>query len=417
VRSVDVAIVGAGPAGLVLALLLARSGRSVHVIEQAPTFEREYRGEGIQPGTRRIFGDLGLGDAVDQLDQGAPQGLRARIDARTYEFDFGIFLGNDPTARPAFVPQPRLLELLAGAARDAGASLVMSTAFKALRYDGNRICGVHVVDREGAPGVVAARLVVAADGRFSAVRRASGILLNTRKVAYDLIWFSAAAPTDANDLVYLNVAGPHVALAFPSRRHVTQVGWLIPKGTFAALRGAPFEELAQTLIARAPAETACVLRRDLTRADLLALLPIASECAARWWLPGLLLLGDAAHPMSPVAAQGINVAVQDAVVAARHLAATIDEPAGLDRALDAIERERYGPVRRIARQQNAVPAALKFFGPGRFLRVAIALALIARRTSLFRIAGRPLLDRFLWGDPPVRADSGPWHAREGLVHE
>lgn len=402
-RSVDVAIVGGGPAGLVLALMLARSGRSVVVVEQNATFEREYRGEGLQPGTRRIFADLGLQERIEALDHGSPRGLLGRIDGREVRLDFTAFLGGDAAARPIFVPQPLLLEIVAAAAARASATISMATTFKALRYDGGRVAGIEVVDREGRFAAISARLVVACDGRFSAVRRAAAVTVEATRLPYDLLWFSARAPTEANDLVYLHVAGGKLALALPSRARLMQVGWLVPKGTARPAR--------DDLIARAPPEARSSLAAELTSTERVALLPIASETIARWWQPGLLFIGDAAHPMSPVGAQGINVAVQDAVVAARHAAPVLDERASLDRALQAIERERSGSVRRIARQQNMLPSALHRFGPGRTLQVTIAVVIGAQRAGLFSVLGRRLLDRFLWGDPPIRADWGPWSDR------
>jgi len=399
-RSVDVAIVGAGPAGLVLAVLLARAGHAVAVVEQNATFEREYRGEGIQPGTRRIFDDLGLRARIEALDHGSPRGLVGRIDGAEVRLDFRDLLGDDPAARSLFIPQPLLLEILADAATTAGAAIAMATAFKALRYSGERVAGIDVVERGDRLESIAAALVVACDGRFSAVRRSIAAPIHLASVPYDLLWFSARAATDANDLVYLEVNGPHLSIAFPSRRHIMQVGWLIPKG---ASRPPPPE-----LIARAPPEAAASLETEFANSDRVTLLPIASESIDRWWRPGLLFIGDAAHPMSPVGAQGINVAVQDAVVAARHIAPALTEGPTIDRALAAIERARAGSVRRIARQQNALPAALHRFGPGRILRIAIGAATIAQRSGVFSMLGGPLLDRFLWGDPPIRADTGPW---------
>ncbi len=396
----DVAIVGGGPAGLVLAVLLARAGRAVAVVEQNATFEREYRGEGIQPGTRRIFDDLGLRARIEALDHGSPRGLVGRIDGTEVRFDFLDLLGNDPAARSVFVPQPLLLEILADAATGAGAAIAMGTAFKTLRYSGERVAGIDVIERGDRLASIAAALVVACDGRFSAVRRAIAAPMHPANVPYDLLWFSAHAATDANDLVYLEVAGPHLSIAFPSRSHAMQVGWLIPKG-------APRPSAAE-LIATAPREAATSLEIEFANSDRVTLLPISSESIDRWWRPGLLFIGDAAHPMSPVAAQGINVAVQDAVVAARHIAPALADARVLDRALAAIERARVGSVRRIARQQNALPAALHRFGPGRTLRIAIGAATIAQRSGFFRMLAGPLLDRFLWGDPPIRADTGPW---------
>ncbi len=399
-RSVDVAIVGGGPAGLVLALLLGRSGREVALVEQNATFEREYRGEGLQPGTRRIFAELGLARRIEALDHGSPRALLARIDGRESRIAFAAFLGDDPAARSIFVPQPPLLEILAEAAGRASARIEMGTAFRALRTEAGRVRGIEVARRDGTAGSIDARLVVACDGRFSAVRRAAGLATRAARVPYDLLWFSAGALGDANDLVYLQVGGPHVALAFPSRERSLQIGWLIPKGAAHPPNAA--------LIERAPPEAAASLARSLGPSARTVRLPIASEIASAWSVPGLLLIGDAAHPMSPVAAQGINVAIADAVIAARHIAPALEQPSALDAALDAIERERAGSVRRVARQQNALPAALHRFGPALALRGLIAVTALVEHLGLFPYLGRPFLDRFLWGDPAVSAACGPW---------
>jgi 2-polyprenyl-6-methoxyphenol hydroxylase-like FAD-dependent oxidoreductase len=399
-RSVDVAIVGGGPAGLVLALLLARSGRSAVVVEQNATFAREYRGEGLQPGTRRIFADLGLRERIEALDRGAPHGLLARIDGKEMRLDFASFLGNDPGARSIFVPQPLLLETLAEAASSASATISMATRFKALRSTAGRVEGIDVVDEQGRDRFIPARLVVACDGRFSAVRRAAAVDVRTTNVGYDLLWFSARAPTQTNDLVYLHVASEELAVAFPSRGKLMQVGWLIAKDTPRPSR--------DELIARAPPEARPSIAAEWSGSERVAFLPIASETIDRWSQPGLLFVGDAAHPMSPVGAQGVNVAVQDAVVAARHLVRALDDRGSLDEALGAIERERTASVRRIARQQNMLPSAFRRFGAARTLHVAIVAAANAQRAGLFPLLGARFLDRFLWGDPPIRADSGPW---------
>src|SRR5579875_3650857 len=208
-----------------------------------------------------------------------------------------------------------------------------------------------------------------------------------------------SAPGAANDLVYVQSEGANLTIAFPSRRRRLQVGWLVPKDAPRPGR--------DELIRRAPPEAARLLRDELESGAEPVLLPIASEVVTAWWRPGLLLIGDAAHPMSPVAAQGINVAVQDAVVAARHLADANDE-AALDRALPHIERERTGSIHRIARQQNAFVLALHRIGPARAVYFGISAAIAVERIGLFPFIGRPLLDRFLWGDPPIRADAGPW---------
>lgn len=406
-RSAEVAIVGGGPAGLLLALLIARSGRRPLVIEQNATFERAYRGEGIQPGTRRIFADLGLRERIEGLDLGSPARLSAHLDGRRYEAEFSRFLGADPAARSAFVPQPHLLGILADELRRAGGEIMMGTAFRELLRRDGRVCGLMASTAE-EPLTIEAGLVVACDGRSSAVRRALKIDLIAHKLDFDVLWFSAPAAGAHNDTVSVQADGDRVAVAYPSRERRMQVGWIIRKGAYGAWLRRPFDELRAELIALAPPEARAAIEEALSDRDQLSLLPVVSEQAQRWWEPGALLLGDAAHPMSPIAAQGINVAIQDAVVAARRIVPALDDTPALDRALAAIEAERRNPIRRIARQQNALPAAFRRFGASRSLRVAIGGAILLERAGLFGVLAGPVLARFLWGDPPIRADSGPW---------
>lgn len=403
----EVAIVGGGPAGLVLGLLLARSGREVAVVEQGATFARAYRGEGLQPGTRRIFADLGLRERLERLDYGSPAAVVAHLDGRTSRLDFAPFLGSDPAGRVAFVPQPELLGVLAAELRAAGGALFMGTTFRRLVEREGRVVGL-LASAGGEELRLDARLVVACDGRASAVRRALEVPLRRARVDFDVLWFSAGAPRAQNDLVAVRADGPRVAVAFPSRERRMQVGWVVGKGLREEWARRPFEALKAELVASAPPEAAEAIAADLVERAQLVLLPVVSETVAGWWRPGVLLLGDAAHPMSPIAAQGINVAIQDAVVAARRLVPALAAGTPLEPVLAAIEAERRGPVRRIARQQNALPAAFAAFGASRVLRVAFALAELGVHARAIRRAAQPFLDRFLWGDPPIRADVGPW---------
>ena len=128
-------------------------------------------------------------------------------------------------------------------------------------------------------------------------------------------------------------------------------------------------------------------------------------------MPGLLLIGDAAHPMSPVGGQGINVAIADAVVAARTIAVAIregDDDAKIDATLHDVECERTPSVERIARQQNLLPQILHRFGPERSLAMLAPFAQRITQSGKIPTPVRAMVDRFLLGDPPIRANHGPW---------
>jgi 2-polyprenyl-6-methoxyphenol hydroxylase-like FAD-dependent oxidoreductase len=186
---------------------------------------------------------------------------------------------------------------------------------------------------------------------------------------------------------------------------------VIAKGEFAHLRGEPFENVRDRLLALVPARVREAAVAQVRGFSDFALLPVVSQLATAWTAPGLLLLGDAAHPMSPIGGQGINVAIQDAVVAARALVPALasGDHAAIDAAARVVEAARKPPVERIARQQNFVPAVLRLVGPGLLARAVMLLAdVTVRRSGKLPAFTRSFVRRLMWGDPVVRADIGPW---------
>ncbi|MBV8150083.1 MAG: FAD-dependent monooxygenase [Candidatus Eremiobacteraeota bacterium] len=406
-QSYDVAIVGAGPGGLLAALLLARSGVEVALVEANSSFERAYRGETLTPGTQRIFSDLGLWDRVRALGGGDPWGIVACVRDRTYEID----LVPDPAKRIRQVAQPPLLDLLAGEARASGASVSMGTRMRSLlrASNGARVSGI-CVQQTGASATtdaLAARLVIAADGRFSIARREAGIPLRETPVPYDLVWMSASG---AGRRVQVIADENEVFVAFPTTASGMQIGWLIDKGIYPNLRAHGLDWI-RARVGRATARACEPVEPTIRSFDDLALLPTVSEIAPRWTAPGIVFIGDAAHPMSPVGGQGINVAIADAVVLTRRVAALLRDGAGdaqIDGATAAFQAERLPGVTRIARQQNLFPRVVRALGPERTLAFLGPLAERLSKRRPLPAGLQDAIDRFLLGDPPVRADHGPW---------
>jgi len=403
--SAEIVIVGCGPAGAVLGLLLARSGIRVTLLEQAATFEREFRGEALQAGTQRIFDDIGLGAHLRALDHGSPTGVALDVDGRSVRFDFAT--GPLPVVGMLAVPQPRLLQMVVEEAqREPGFSIRMGAVVRDLMIEAGRVCGVRYSDAAGELHDVPALCVVAADGRASAVRRLAQIPMRSFFMPYDLVWFSVDGVADT--LVRGTVRGREVLFGFPSRSQRTQIGWLIEKQSYGTLRSEGFAAAKARIVALAPEPLRSAIENSLRGFDDLALLPAVSQMARRWWRPGLLLIGDAAHPSSPVGAQGINLAIADAVVAARSLAIAARSGLIADTVLAQVERERRGPTQRVQRQQNTVPFLFNAFGSGRVVRMLLWTIDVFARLRMEPPFLRGAVDRFSWGDPPVRADQGPW---------
>jgi 2-polyprenyl-6-methoxyphenol hydroxylase-like FAD-dependent oxidoreductase len=340
-----VAIVGAGPAGAATALLLAKRGVRVTLLERERDFERAFRGEALMPTGLDALREIGVRDAVDRLPWRLLEAWRIFLDGRE------IMHVAEPSAELGeralrVVPQPQLLELLvaeAGVAPEFGFRRGWTARDLLLR--GERVCGVRAAGPEG-PVEIGADLVLGCDGRASLARRRAGLELRLLPEAYDVLWFKLPAPPDfaSETAIRIYAAGPDVALAYVSWDGRLQVAWLIEKGGWRSLRDRDWLAECARILAPDLARHVLAARGELEGPVPLDL--VVGRCT-RWSAPGLLLLGDAAHPMSPVRAQGINVALRDAIVAANHLVPALREGADLEAACAAVQREREPEIRRI----------------------------------------------------------------------
>jgi 2-polyprenyl-6-methoxyphenol hydroxylase-like FAD-dependent oxidoreductase len=244
------------------------------------------------------------------------------------------------------VPQPQLLEVLVSeAAACRSFTLLRGVTARDLLQRGGRVCGVRVETREAARQIEA-DLVVGCDGRASLVRKRSELGLELLPESYDVLWFKLPVPERLRRRtpILIFASGPDVALAYVSWDERLQVAWLIGKGAWRELRGRDWLAECARLLPDWLAEHV-----RATRADLEGPVPldvIVGRCR-QWSAPGVLLLGDAAHPMSPVRAQGINMALRDAVVAANHLVPALRGRGDLAAASAAVQREREPEIRRI----------------------------------------------------------------------
>ncbi|MEO0349356.1 MAG: FAD-dependent oxidoreductase, partial [Cyanobacteria bacterium P01_A01_bin.15] len=339
-----VIIVGAGPAGASLALLLVRRGIRVTLLEQETSFERVFRGEGLMPAGMDALAQMGLGTLLHRIPHRRLESWNIHLGGEE------VFVVPEPDLGDrslSIVSQPALLQgIVAEAASHEGFEFKPGCQMQDLLWDNSRVVGTQVKTENGS-SEIRADLVVGCDGRGSLVRRRAGLTIKLQPDQYDVLWFKLTAPERLQNTCqfYLMAKSQqHPASCYTSWDGRLQYGLILPKGGLGKLGDNDWLNLA----ARSAPEwlrTHILAQRDAVTQPV-RLNVVVGRCP-QWSAPGVLLLGDAAHPMSPVRAQGINLALRDAIVATNYLVPALQKDvAEVDEALQLIQMERLPEVTR-----------------------------------------------------------------------
>jgi 2-polyprenyl-6-methoxyphenol hydroxylase-like FAD-dependent oxidoreductase/NAD(P)-dependent dehydrogenase (short-subunit alcohol dehydrogenase family) len=400
---------------MMLAYLLGRAGVPVTLVEAHSDFDRDFRGDSLHPYTLELLDQLGLAEHLLTLPHHrvryfrlhTPAGLVTTADYGKLQSRFNYV---------ALMPQARFLEFLAHEI-DALPGCQVRTGCKVtdlMRDERDRVVGVRYRDATGVQDLPTG-LVVGTDGRFSRVRRLSDLPAHSLGASTDLLWFRLPRrvddPPDADvDLFF----GRNHYVGLLAGPQGWQVGYTMPKGGYPAARAAGVEPIRSFVAEHIP----WLADRNYLLTDFCqtTLLSVDIARVDTWRRPGLLLLGDAAHVISPVGGNGILMAIQDAVVAANHLARPLRDTAPVpDQVLAAVQAEREPAIRRVQADQVRIErrvararATGRPIAPPRALKLITAVPGVRARAARSNAYGPtpPRLERHVVSHParvqPIR---------------
>lgn len=386
VQTTDCCIVGGGPAGTVLALLLARRGVNVMLLEAHKDFDRDFRGDTIHPSVMQIMEELGLSDRLLQLPHAKMRQIRIQTpESTTTLADFSHLKTRYPYI--TMLPQVKFLEFITQEAQKYPSfQLVMGANVQELIVEEGIIRGVRY---RGGGGwhEIRAVLTVGADGRHSKLRQLGNFTAIETSPPMDVLWFRL--PRQAGEIEGgMGRCAPGHIVAMLDRGDEWQLAYVIPKGGYQKLRAEGLATLKTSVVEVVP-ELANRIDH-LHDWSQVAFLSVESSRVQCWYRPGLLLIGDAAHVMSPVGGVGINYAIQDAVVAANVLTKSLQNHHVELKDLAKVQQQRELPTRIIQAFQTLIQKRVfapilssnRTFQPPFWLRLPILRDLPARLIAL-----------------------------------
>ncbi|MEH7120300.1 FAD-dependent monooxygenase [Neobacillus vireti] len=305
----DVCIVGGGPGGALLGYLLAKKGIATIVLERHKGIDKEFRGEHLNQYGERVLKKYNLYNKVQE----AGLLLMERIE---YWQHGHVIKSVIPAAGEEHVgihvPQRNLLSVLLRESKPfQNYKLLMGTKVTELSFNNNGyVTGLRATQGDQEV-TIKSKIVVGADGRFSTVRRLAEIPFSTIKHGYDLLWAKIPSPEGWEPTIKNALIGGKQLALFTQEGGFIQIGWNIEEDSYPSLKKQSFAPFIEQVIMAFPELTETVHQHIRSWNDFI-LLKVQSSQSPVWAKDGVVIMGDAAHTMSPTGAFGINCALLDA---------------------------------------------------------------------------------------------------------
>jgi len=311
----QVCIIGAGPGGAVLGLVLARAGIKVILIERSKSPERKFRGEFISPDSVAILKKLKILEQLDEKEYLYNNAMEMYENNKLIlKIDFNL----NPDTRPIDIPQPVLLNCLIKESLEYSNFIFLSkTTAKKLMIENNKISGV-ICQSDSGEIVLTAQLVVSAEGRYGKMSALAGLTTHKQAVSRDFVWFNLPRPAHWEAVIKLKLYKNYQLMILPTYPDLLRVGFNIPSGEYGKLVKKDIQEL-HVLVGLLEPALAEIVKISITHWSQTSLLDIFTMTLPSWCRDGFVVIGDAAHTLTPVLGQGVNHAITDAVVLAEQI--------------------------------------------------------------------------------------------------